>query len=66
MAYVNALIDEATEKGVLEPDADSEFTREIARVGSLCAIFESTKMPFKHLASLTVVRTPQTKTEIQT
>ncbi len=27
MAYVNALIDEATEKGVLEPDADNKYTQ---------------------------------------
>ena len=53
MAYVNALIDEATEKGVLEPDADNKYTREIGRVGSLCADFESNKMTFKHLTPRT-------------
>ncbi len=53
MAYVNALIDEATEKGVLEPDADNKYTQEIGRVGSLCADFERNKMTFKRLAPRT-------------
>lgn len=41
-AYVDALIEEATANGSLsEPDADNEYTREIGRVGSMCADYES-------------------------
>ncbi len=53
IAYVNDLIVEATDKGVLESDADNEYTREIGRVGGLCADFENNKMKFKHLTPRT-------------
>lgn len=40
--YVDALINEATVNGYLsEPDADNEYTREIGRVGGMCADYES-------------------------
>lgn len=49
-AYGDALIDEATANGALaEQDADNEYTREIGRVGSMCADYESTYMTFKAL-----------------
>jgi predicted XRE-type DNA-binding protein len=49
-AYGNNLIDEATANGTLnEQDADNEYTREIGRVGNLCADYESTYMTFKYL-----------------
>lgn len=48
-AYGDALIDEATANGMLESEADNEYTREIGRVGVMCAIYESTYMTFKHL-----------------
>jgi predicted XRE-type DNA-binding protein len=49
-AYCDALIDEATAGGFLdEQGADNEYTREIGRVGNLCAEYEDTKMPFNHI-----------------
>ena len=49
-AYGDALIDEATYNGALaEQDADNEYTREIGRVGVMCANYESAYMKFKHL-----------------
>jgi predicted XRE-type DNA-binding protein len=44
------LIQEATANGSLaKPDADNEYTREIGRVGNMCARYESTYMTFKYL-----------------
>lgn len=41
-AYTDELISEATTKGALNtPEADNEYTREISRVGNLCADYES-------------------------
>ena len=34
------LIAEATEKGLLEPEMDNEYTREIGSLGKLMAIYE--------------------------
>jgi predicted XRE-type DNA-binding protein len=49
-AYGDALIDEATANGSLaEPDADNEYTREIGRVGIMCADYESMYMTFEVL-----------------
>ena len=49
-AYEEELINEATENGALsEQDADNEYTREIARVGIMCADYESNYMTFKTL-----------------
>ena len=49
-AYGDALIDVATANGALaEQDADNEYTREISRVGIMCADYESMYMTFKHL-----------------
>jgi predicted XRE-type DNA-binding protein len=47
--YGDALIDEATANGMLESESDNEYTREIGRIGNLCADFESTYMTFRHL-----------------
>jgi hypothetical protein len=48
--YEENLIQEATANGALaEPDADNEYTREIGRVGIMCADYESTYMTFKSL-----------------
>lgn len=48
--YTDALIDEATENGSLkEQGADNEYTREIGRVGCMCADYESMYMTFEHL-----------------
>jgi hypothetical protein len=48
--YVNTLIDEATANGSLDEQyADNEYTREIGRVGGMCADYESKYMKFKHL-----------------
>jgi predicted XRE-type DNA-binding protein len=45
MAYLNRLIDVATEKGYLsEPENDNEYTREIERIGVMCADYESIYM----------------------
>lgn len=49
-AYVNALIDEATKNGSLSnPEAENEYTREIGRVGTLCADYENNYMEFNHI-----------------
>ena len=49
-AYEEDLINEATAIGALdEQDANNEYTREIGRVGNMCADYESTYMTFKHL-----------------
>jgi len=37
---VEALIAEATAKGMLEPEMDNEYTREIARLSKLMASYE--------------------------
>ncbi|GAP72485.1 hypothetical protein SAMD00024442_33_7 [Candidatus Symbiothrix dinenymphae] len=46
---VDELINEATEKGLLESDADNEYTREIGRLGRLGAQYETEYYPFKCL-----------------
>ena len=49
-AYGDDLINEATSNGALsEQDADNEYTREIARVGIMCADYETYYMTFKTL-----------------
>lgn len=49
-AYVNALINEATHNGCLvDPEADNEYTREIGRLGTICADYENNYMKFKHI-----------------
>jgi len=48
--YADALIDEATANGALsEQDADNDYTREIGRVGRMCADYESLFMKFEQL-----------------
>lgn len=48
--YTDALIDEATENGTLtDPDADNDYTREIARAGRMCADYESLHLKFEQL-----------------
>ena len=48
--YEESLIQEATANGSLaESNADNEYTREIGRVGIMCADYESTYMTFSHL-----------------
>ncbi|MDR0834707.1 MAG: hypothetical protein LBN93_11095 [Candidatus Symbiothrix sp.] len=48
LAYVKNLINEAGENGALdEQDADNEYTREISRVGNMCADYEDTKIQFE-------------------
>jgi antitoxin component HigA of HigAB toxin-antitoxin module len=47
---LDKLIREATEKGLLEPEADNEYTREIGRLSYLGAIYENEYIPFRHLA----------------
>jgi len=50
MAYMNDVIDYATQNGYLrEQGSDNEYTREIGRVGVMCADYESIFMEFKHL-----------------
>jgi hypothetical protein len=50
MSYIMLLINEATANGSLsDAEADNEYVREIGRVGHLCAVYEDTKMEFKHL-----------------
>lgn len=50
LLYVNELIAEATENGMLEgPDSDNEYIREIGRMGNLCADYETEFMDFKQI-----------------
>jgi hypothetical protein len=52
-SYCDALIDEATSNGSLDDlYASNEYTREIGRVGCLCADYESDYMTFKHIRPL--------------
>ena len=49
-AYEENLINDATANGALAKiDADNEYTREIGRVGIMCADYESTYMTFQCL-----------------
>ena len=49
-AYGDELINEATDNGALsEQGADNEYTREIARVGIMCADYETNYMTFEVL-----------------
>ncbi|MBQ9677591.1 MAG: hypothetical protein IJV44_05580 [Prevotella sp.] len=41
---VDALIAEATAKGMLEPEADNEYTQEIAQLSELMAIYEDEEL----------------------
>ena len=48
--YVDALIHEATTNGSLdEQSADNEYTREIGRLGTMCADYESKYIKFEYL-----------------
>ena len=48
--YTDALIDEATANGSLDVQGtDNEYTREIGRVGLMCADYESMYMKFENL-----------------
>lgn len=50
VVYVDALIDEATRNGSLsDPEADNEYTREIGRVGNMCADYENNHMKFEKI-----------------
>jgi len=50
MLYVIHLINEATANGSLsDPETDNDYIREIGRIGHLCAVYEDTKIEFKHL-----------------
>ena len=53
--HVNTLIDKATQNGSLsDPEADNEHTREIGKLGGLCADYENNYMKFEHIR----VKTP--------
>ncbi len=50
LAYTNGLINEATSKGMLTTQgAENEYTREIGRIGRLCADYETNYITFKSL-----------------
>jgi HTH-type transcriptional regulator/antitoxin HigA len=46
---VDRLIDEATGKGMLEPDMDNEFTRKIASLSRLMAAYENDSLGLQTL-----------------
>ena len=48
-ALVDKLIDEASEKCLLESEYDNEYTREIGRLSRMGAIYENEFMIFKHI-----------------
>ena len=53
-AIVEALITEATEKGMLEPEMDNEYTRQIAKLSKQMAQYEDDYMGiFAHDYNLT-------------
>ena len=43
-AVVEALISEATEKGMLEPEMDNKYTRQISELSKLMATYEDEYM----------------------
>ena len=43
-AWVETLIAEATEKGMLEPETDNEYTRQISELSKLMAQYEDEYM----------------------
>ena len=48
-ARVNELIQEASEKGMLESEYDNEYTREIGRLSYMGAVYENEYVKFKHI-----------------
>jgi hypothetical protein len=48
---MDELINEATEKGLLESDYDNEYTREIGRLSRIGSIYEDEYMTFEHINS---------------
>ena len=46
---IDDLINEATTRGLLESDADNEFTRAIGRLSCLGAVYENENIKFKHI-----------------
>jgi antitoxin component HigA of HigAB toxin-antitoxin module len=54
---INCLIDEATKNGLLsEQDADNEYTREMARLGKIGAIYETEVLQLPKRAVTPLVR----------
>lgn len=50
LAYQESLIKEATDNGALGVQAaDNEYTREIGRIGVMCANYETNYMKFEHI-----------------
>jgi hypothetical protein len=50
LMHLKTLIKKATDLGALDsPEADNEYTREIGRIGRLCADYESKNIPFEHI-----------------
>ena len=52
-AIVEALITEATEKGILEPEMDNEYTRQIAKLSKQMAQYEDEYMDIMPLREKT-------------
>lgn len=49
-AYLNGLVEYATQNGLLEqPNTNSQYVEEIGRIGAMCADYESIYVHFKHL-----------------
>ena len=58
--HLNELIDEATEKGYLsESGANNEYTREIARIGKMGALYETEvlRLPKRYISHPLVLET---------
>jgi len=51
MNYMKSLLNEAAKNGVLSQDGgiDNDLTREIGRIGSICAKYEDEKVEFKNI-----------------
>ena len=49
---VNKLIKEATQKGMLEPNADNEYIREIGRLAKMSAEYEDNYLNLKSASNL--------------
>ena len=59
---VDELINEASEKGLLESEYDNEYTQEIGRLSRLGAIYEDEYMTFEHIK---VRKKPPMKEQIE-
>ena len=61
---VDKLINEATEKGLLESEYDNEYTREIGHLSRLGAIYEDEYMTFNYINTRKKMQPKRNKKEL--